>query len=436
VNSAARAGMTPDQLELELRQHPQGCAGKYLESGDRLRQEIDRSWDKVDAPRPGNGRDDADHECGEADSHQRSGGDVPVAGAELLDQVYEFLGRFIAYPDRHAQVAHTLWIAHTHLIDHFETTPRLAFISPEPASGKTRALEITELLVPNPVLAVNVSPAYLIRKIAAEDGVTVLFDEIDTVFGNRPKESNEDVRALLNAGYRRGAVSGRVVMQGATAITEELPSFAPVALAGLGMPPDTILSRSIIVRMQRRAPNERVTPYRRRDHAAEGERLCAQLASWAAAIADRITVPDMPDRIADRDADCWEALFAVADAAGGHWSDAARVAGVAAVSASREGRGEGHGIRLLSDLRKIFGGDKYKLTTVILKALAEVDESPWADIRGKPLSDVGLANRLRPYGINPKTIRIGGTTPRGYWREDFEDAWRRYLPPIGEDQNT
>jgi hypothetical protein len=333
-------------------------------------------------------------------------------------------------------VAHALWVVHCHLIDHFETTPRLAFLSPEPASGKSRALEVTEPLVPNPVLAVNVSPAYLIRKVAAEDGVTILFDEIDTVFGKRPKESNEDVRALLNAGYRRGAVSGRVVMQGATAIPEELSAFAPVALAGLGTLPDTVLTRSVVVHMQRRAPNERVTPYRRRDHAAEGEVLCGQLASWAAAVADRIAVPDMPDGIVDRDADCWEALLAVADAAGGQWPDTARVAGVSTVLASRGERDERHGIRLLSDLRKIFGDDKHKLTAAILQALTEVDESPWADIRGKPLSDVGLAARLRPYNIKPKTIRIGNTTPRGYWREDFEDAWRRYLPPVSGEQNS
>ena len=52
------------------------------------------------------------------------------------------------------------------------------------------------------------------------------------------------------------------------------------------------------------------------------------------------------------------------------------------------------------------------------------------------LSDVGLAARLRDYGIKPKTIRTGDATPRGYWREDFEDAWRRYLPPLEEDRNT
>ena len=68
-------------------------------------------------------------------------------GAVLLNDVHSFLGRFVAYPSPNTQVAHTLWVAHAHLMGTWQTTPRMAFLSPEPASGKTRALEITELLV-------------------------------------------------------------------------------------------------------------------------------------------------------------------------------------------------------------------------------------------------------------------------------------------------
>ena len=82
---------------------------------------------------------------------------VPTDGAALLEQVHAFLGRFVAYPSEDARVAHTLWIVHAHLMDAWESTPRIAFLSPEPASGKTRALEITELLVPDAVEAVNVT---------------------------------------------------------------------------------------------------------------------------------------------------------------------------------------------------------------------------------------------------------------------------------------
>ena len=74
-------------------------------------------------------------------------------GAELLDAVQSFLETFVAYPSPDAAIAHTLWIAHTHLMAAWESTPRIAFLSPEPGSGKTRALEITETLVPRPVEA-------------------------------------------------------------------------------------------------------------------------------------------------------------------------------------------------------------------------------------------------------------------------------------------
>lgn len=109
-------------------------------------------------------------------------------GALILDDLHTYLGRFVAYPSEQAHVAHTLWIAHTHLMDEWESTPRLAFLSVEPGSGKTRALEVTEPTVPRAVEAVNATPAYLIRKISSPAGLpTILFDEIDTVLGRKRK---------------------------------------------------------------------------------------------------------------------------------------------------------------------------------------------------------------------------------------------------------
>ena len=59
---------------------------------------------------------------------------VAIDGADLLDEAHAYLGRFVSYPAQHAHVAHTLWIAHTHLMDAWESTPRIAFLSPEPGS--------------------------------------------------------------------------------------------------------------------------------------------------------------------------------------------------------------------------------------------------------------------------------------------------------------
>src|SRR5262249_24355667 len=259
---------------------------------------------------------------------QRPKPNVEIDGAALLDRVHEFLGRFVAYPSKHAQDAHTLWVAHTHLMDAWESTPRLAFLSPEPASGKTRALEASEPLVPRPVEAVNVSPAYLFRKVAADDGrPTILFDEIDTVFGPKAKE-NEEIRGLLNAGHRKGGVAGRCVVAGNQVRTEEIPAYCAVALAGLGGLPDTILTRSVAIRMRRRAPDERVEAWRRRIHAPIGEGLREQLVAWADAVLGSIADkwPEMPPGVTDRDADVWEPLLAVADMVGGTWPERARAA--------------------------------------------------------------------------------------------------------------
>jgi hypothetical protein len=354
-----------------------------------------------------------------------------------LDDVHAFLGRFVAYPSSDAHIAHTLWIAHTHVMDSWESTPRIAFLSPEPGSGKTRALEVTELLVPRPVEAVNVTPAYLFRKVGAPEGrPTILFDEIDTVFGPKAKD-NEEIRGLLNAGHRRGAVAGRCVVRGKVVETEEIPAYCAVAMAGLGGLPDTLLSRAVVIRMRRRAPGEQVQAYRRRVHGGEGHKLRDVLVAWAHEVAPEVTDawPDMPGGITDRDADVWEALLAVADASGGHWPQRARVAAVALVALSKEST-PSLGVRLLADLRTVFGTAEVMSTEDLLSALSALDEAPWSDLQGKPLNARGLGNRLRAYGVTSKGVRIGDKTPKGYARADLWDAWSRYLPTPPKESAT
>jgi Protein of unknown function (DUF3631) len=349
-----------------------------------------------------------------------------LRGSTMLTAVYNFLGRFVAYPSDHAQVAHALWCVHTHLMDEWESTPRIAFLSAEKASGKTRALEITELLVQNPVMSVNASPAYLFRKVGnSEEGpATILFDEIDTIFGPKAKE-NEEIRGLLNAGHRRGATAGRCIARGSVVETEEIPAYAAVALAGLGWLPDTLLSRSVIIRMRRRLAAERVEPYRRRVHAVEGERVREAIELWIPSA--EITWPELPLGIEDRDADMWEPLISIAVACGGEWPERARKAAVALVAESKK-INPSLGIRLLADLRTIFGAANALSTKTMLELLHNLEEAPWADLKGKPLDARGLADHLDPYGVKSKVVRIEDKTPHGYARADLHDPWQRYLP--------
>jgi hypothetical protein len=220
--------------------------------------------------------------------------------------------------------------------------------------------------------------------------------------------------------------------------TVEFPAYCAVAIAGLGDLPDTILTRSVVVRMRRRATSERVEPFRRRVAESTGHALGDRLAAWATTIEAELADawPQMPDDVTDRDGDVWEALLAVADAAGGDWPKRAREAAVALVAESKEST-PSLGVRLLTDLRTVFGERDAMTTDDILKALHELDEAPWAElVAGKPINARGLSVRLKPYGVKPKNLRNGGFVAKGYKREDLADAWLRYAPPSPDETAT
>ncbi|MFG2694837.1 DUF3631 domain-containing protein [Kitasatospora sp. NPDC048407] len=369
----------------------------------------------------------------------------PEDGAALLDAVEAHHRRFNVFPSEAAYVAVVLWDAHTHLLDCFESTPRIAFLSPEPGSGKTRALEIIETLTPRPILTTDVSPAALFRSVCdPEARPTVLFDEIDTTFG--PKAAgNEDLRGLINSGHRRSGVVLRCVGDGNTQTVQPFPVYAALAMGGLGDLPDTIMSRSVIIRMRRRAPNEKTEPFRERIHAAEGHALRKRLATWADTVRGSLNDvwPELPDGISDRPADVWEPLLAVADAAGGHWPARARAACVQLVNAAKANDKGSVGIRLLTDLRDIFAGAERLLSADLLSKLAELDDAPWADLDGKPITARALARMLGDYvtadndPIKPRNIKTGPkSSAKGYYASDLADAWLRYCPPPSQEAAT
>ena len=351
-----------------------------------------------------------------------------VDGSIILDDTREFIARFCAFPDEHSLNAVTLWVAHTHMHGEFDSSPRLAMLSPEPGSGKTRVLEILENLTPEPMFVFGASTAALFRSMSERE-ITLLFDECDTIFTRRGKDDqNEDLRALLNVGYRNGATIPRCV--GPKHEVQHFSVFAPAALAGLGDLPDTLMSRSIVIRMRRRAPHEHVEPYRPRQHADEGDAIRERLAEWALKIGSDAgrAWPDLPDGIVDRLAEVWEPIIAVADVTGVTWPERAREAAVYFANIAGD-RAPSLGVRLLTDLKTVFGDRPAMFTEDVLAALNGMDEAPWGNLRGNPLDPRGIANRLRQYGVKSTTVRIGDQVSKGYKAEDLFDPWQRYLPP-------
>jgi hypothetical protein len=354
----------------------------------------------------------------------------PVDGAELLKEVAALFERFVAFVNVHQSVAVALWVVHTWAFDAADTSPRLSVQSPERESGKTRLLEVAELVVREPMQALDATPAALFRSIAVGP-VTFLVDEVDTVFTSNSKDEKSDVRAILNAGYRRGAVVPRADAK--TKQVERCPVFSPVALAGIGPLPDTVQSRAIVIGLRRRKKTEPVERLRRRRVAAEGIELRARIERWTTAHVGplRDADPEIPDELGDRMQDCWEPLLAIADAAGGDCAKQAREA-ARALSGPVDASEDNVTIALLSDIRDIFGTVERLASRVLADKLADIDDSPWADWYGKPITPTAVARLLRGHA-KPKLQRPAkGSVFRGYFRVDFEDSWARYLPPLPE----
>jgi hypothetical protein len=296
-------------------------------------------------------------------------------------------------------------------------------------------LEVVDLLVPDSMFVFSASPAAIFRSLGDRQ-ITLLFDEVDTIWSNRAKqEGNEDLRALLNAGYKQGATIPRCV--GKSFEVQYFPVFAAVVLAGLGGLPDTIMSRSIIINMRRRGPNERIEPFRRRVYERDGYALRDRLAGWASRDGEKVgeAWPEMPPGVEDRNAEVWEPLIAVADAAGGEWPTRAREACVHLIAAAQDRR-VSLGVRLLQDLRTVFADRPAMHTMDLLTALKAGDDldddAPWADLYGVGLTDRKLASLLRPYGITSTKVRIGPKNLNGYTQESLWDAWQRYTPQKAE----
>lgn len=326
-----------------------------------------------------------------------------------------------------------LWYAHTHAAQHFYVTPRLILDSAEPGSGKTRVLEVGQFLVAAPEMTISATTAAIFRMVA--DGpITILFDEVDAIFNAKNGGNHEDLRALLNAGYKRSATVSRCVGDARAMKVEKFPVYAPAALAGIaGHMPATITTRAITVHMRRRAPEETVEPFRERTVEREARPLRDQLAAWIDSIGTQLAdaMPTMPEGVTDRSAEIWEPLLAIADEAGDHWPETARDACTHFVLHNGNRDNGSLGVRLLADLRDLYTrrGVDQMATADILNALHEIDEAPWADLSGKPLDNRRLSRMLARYTVESKNLKQpGGTVVKGYRLQDgLGDAFRRYL---------
>jgi hypothetical protein len=208
--------------------------------------------------------------------------ETPVQNlSSTLGGIVHFLSRYVTFPMPEQADVIALWIAHTHVFTAFRFSPYLHVCSPEKRCGKSRLLECIQLLVPRPEMMVRPSEASLYRIIDGEKP-TVLLDEVDTIFSERSSDAgSEAMRAILNAGFQKGATVAKCTEAGRGIARFEV--FCPKVIAGIGRIPDTVRDRSIDIRLDRQTSENKAQRFRLAAAEEEAAPLRGALERWAAA---------------------------------------------------------------------------------------------------------------------------------------------------------
>jgi putative DNA primase/helicase len=354
----------------------------------------------------------------------------------VLDEVLATIQRFVAADDMYLG-ATAVWAAHTHLV-HSElvtllVTPRLLISAAAENSGKTTLLKSAKHLSARGLMFVNMTPASLFR-VFDSMRPTLFIDEADNAFA---RGANPELLALINTGHERGSYVPRVEEIDGERVVVPFSVWGAIAMAAIGrLPVATTQSRCIVVPLQRAGAGE-VPERLRPDTEADFTPIRRKLVRWAqdlTALPAPRKLPGLDNRIGDN----WEGMVQIADLAGGRWP--ALIARAARQDAA-DSQGVGTLVPLLTDIREVFGAQDRLTTTELIEGLLGLEEpsEEWDRAnRGWKITSVWLGRKLRgvlPEDAEARTARkwkVGKKTVRGYLIEQFDEAFRRYLPATGD----
>lgn len=196
-------------------------------------------------------------------------------------------------------------------------------------------------------------------------------------------------------------------------------------MAAIGRLPDTLADRCVVIRMQRKTHQEQCERLRNLDTRSLQQQCARFVLDHASQIAG--ASPVIPPTLHDRAADIWEPLFVLADLAGGSWPDLSRQAAISFTAGTPENNSIAS---LMLDIVGIFAENNAErmFSRDIVAWLNSFHGRPWADmLNGKPMTELWLAQQLRPYGVRPKTMWISENAAKGYVQETFLGIFRRYI---------
>lgn len=350
----------------------------------------------------------------------------------VLDRLRVWMGRFILVTDDLDLALLVLWAAHTHVAFESYTTPRLILDSAAPGSGKTTVLEHLMRFSNRALQAASLSSPAMLARLLDKELRTILIDEADRALD--PKRPGvEELIAILNSGYKRGATRPVLVQSKNDWDVVEMPTFAPVVMAGNAPQlPDDTRSRSIrVLLMPDLYGVVEATDWE--EHEEDAAALAADLANVMDTVRDfiRTARPELPDGCVGRLKEKWGPLARVAAAAGGEWPQIAAQLierDVLEVLADREDglTRRPPGVVLLDDLFTVWDdAEPFIPTKVLVSRLIAHNPHMWG-----PSSGYGRELTVQRFGrliVQASKVHSSKNSQdvRGYSRDAFAKAWRQ-----------
>lgn len=354
------------------------------------------------------------------ESEERLNIDKKDLGIHVYNVLRYTIDRFIhCEPYQNTTIA--LWVIKSWCMPAFKVAPILAITALTKGAGKSQLFNLIGCLCHNPVSTSNITLAALFRYIE-QYKPTVLIDEADTFLSR-----SEDLRGIVNAGFESTGCVIRCVGQDSE--PTEFNVFCPKVIAGIGNLPSTIQSRSIVINMYRKSIHIEKEKLRKADE-SDFDRIKQLLSGWANSHIKQLMQhePQMPNRLSDRQKDCWEPLLSIAELLGDQIAQEARNA---AIEICKINSDEPHVNELmLFDIRRVFAELKIdRLSTIdLIHALCEDDGAAWRYLnKGGKITPRQLAQILKQFNISSKQIRFGEQTKKGYDIADFQECFSKYL---------
>lgn len=361
-----------------------------------------------------------------------------------------FILQYVALPDPKWADMLALWAMGTWIYAAlFDAYPYLVVTSATKRSGKTRlGVEVLPRLCFNAMNTGAITPAMLYRTIedGSDTGITLTFDESERLFNE-----GSGLREFLNMGYRKGQ---RILRGGQDGKPESFRVYCPKVFVLIGDVYDTLRDRSIVCELYRAdyAQMRALKVYRESVINADVAALLGDMTAdrmleyFGNPDTDRAFTESL-EFLDSRDAEIWAPIFAMAEiACPDKLSDIRRVAADLCAAKTADARKaielrqqeaerqqEAYGERALRDMARVIDGHGLLTPKDAVAALRNIDVAPWRMYRGTGLTEIMLAQLLKPFGVNTQVKRIGrgvkhSKPTRGYLSHDIRQA----LHKLGE----